>query len=236
MSGPPAKPATLGILMLDNNFARYVGDMGNRRTWDVPVLYRKTPGATTRAVTTLQDDTFLAPFLASAEALVADGADGIVTSCGFLAIYQKALAAKLSVPIATSALLQIALVERLLPAGQRVGVLTFDATSLGRPHLDAVGAPHDVPIVGLAESGRFRRALLGDAAVDGYDDRESEAVDAARRLIGDHRGIGAIVLECTNLVPHAAAIHAAVRCPVYDVMTLCRWFHSGLTPRVWPRS
>jgi Asp/Glu/hydantoin racemase len=227
------RPATLGILMLDNAFERYVGDMGNPKTWDIPVLYRKTPGATTYAITTLQDDAFLAPFLASAEALIADGADGIVTSCGFLAIYQKAMAAKLSVPIATSALLQITLVERLLPQGKRVGVLTFDGASLKRPHLEAVGAPLDVPIIGLESDGSFRRALLGDASVDSYEVREAEAVHAARRLISGHTGIGAIVLECTNLVPHAAAIHAAVQLPVYDVMTLCRWFHSGLTPRVW---
>jgi Asp/Glu/hydantoin racemase len=229
------RPATLGILMLDNAFERHAGDMGNPKTWDIPVLYRKTPGATTHAITTLQDDAFLAPFLASANALIADGADGIVTSCGFLALYQKSLAEKLSVPVATSALLQIALVERLLPAGQRVGVLTFDGTSLKRPHLEAVGAPLDVPIVGLETGGRFRRALLGDASVDSYEVRETEAIHAAHRLISEHAGIGAIVLECTNLVPHAAAIHAAVQRPVYDVMTLCRWFHSGLTPRVWAR-
>ncbi len=231
-----SRPAILGILMLDNNFERYCGDIGNPQTWSIPVLYRKTLGATTHAITTLHDDTFLAPFLASAEALIADGADGIVTSCGFLALYQKALAARLPVPVATSALLQIALVNRILPNGKRVGVLTFDGTTLKPPHLEAVGAPPDVPIVGLREGGHFRRALLGDASVDGYEYREEEAIDAARSLVGEHHGIGAIVLECTNLVPHTAAIHAAVNVPVYDVMTLCSWFHSGLQPRIWPRS
>lgn len=230
------KQATLGILMLDNAFERYIGDMGNPATWRTPVLYKKTHGATTRAITTIRDDAFLAPFLASAEALVAQGADAIVTSCGFLAIYQKALTARLPVPVATSALLQVALVERLLPAGKRVGVLTFDGNSLRAPHLEAVGAPLDVPIVGLADDGRFRRALLGDAAVDGYEYREAEAIDAAKRLVRAHTGIGAIVLECTNLVPHAAAIHTAVGLPVYDVMTLCAWFQSGLSPRNWPRA
>ena len=229
------KPATLGILMLDNSFERYCGDMGNPQTWNYPILYRKTPGATTQAITTLHDETFLAPFLVSAEALIADGADGIVTSCGFLALYQKALAARLPVPVATSALLQIALVDRLLPAGRRTGVLTFDEATLKPPHLEAVGAPPDVPIIGLREGGRFRRALLGDATVDAYEYREAEAIEAARRLVDEHSGIGAIVLECTNLVPHAAAIHAAVNRPVYDVMTLCSWFHSGLQPRSWPR-
>ena len=97
--------------MLDNSFERYLGDIGNPATFDTPVLFEKTAGASTEAITTLNDDRFLAPFLAAADKLVMRGADGIVTSCGFLAIYQKAFAAKLPVPVASSSLLQVATVS-----------------------------------------------------------------------------------------------------------------------------
>ena len=229
------KAPCLGILMLDNSFERYLGDIGNPATMPFPVLYRKVPNATTAAITTLQDDAFLEGFVAAGRALVEDGADAIVTSCGFLAIYQRELANRLGVPVASSALLQIPLVDRLLPAGKRTGVLTFNGASLGRPHLEGVGAPLDVPIVGLADGGRFQRALLGLATDDGYDIREGEAVDAAQRLVTKHPEVGAIVLECTNLAPHAAAIHAATALPVHDVWTLISWFYAGLEPRSWPR-
>jgi Asp/Glu/hydantoin racemase len=227
---------TLGILMLDNTFARYPGDLGNPATFDFPVLYAKTAGASTDAITTLVDDAFLEPFARTAEALVAQGADGIITSCGFLALYQQKLAARLTVPVATSAVLQVPWVERLLPRQQRCGVLTFNGDSLGPLHLDAIGAAHDTPVVGLQHDGRFRCALLGDASVDGYAHREVEAVDAAERLLRQHANIGAIVLECTNLVPHARAIRDATGKPVYDVMTLVRWFYAGLEQTVWPQS
>jgi Asp/Glu/hydantoin racemase len=226
----------LGILMLDNAFERYVGDLGNPATFDIPVLFEKTAGASTAAITTLADDTFLDPFARSAERLVARGANGIVTSCGFLALYQEALAARVSVPVATSALLQVAIVNRILPKGRRVGVLTFNGDSLGPSHLAAVGAPLDTPIVGLAAHGRFRRALLGEASVDGYQYREAEAVEAAQRLLASHANIGALVLECTNLVPHGRAIQAATGLPVYDVMTLVRWFYAGLEQAAWQRA
>lgn len=229
------KAPCLGILMLDNSFERYLGDIGNPATMPFPVLYRKVPNATTAAITTLQDDSFLEGFIAAGQALARDGADGIVTSCGFLAIYQKDLAGRLGVPVATSALMQIPMVDRLLARGKRAGVLTFNGASLGRPHLEGVGAPLDVPIVGLVEDGRFQRALLGLATDDGYEAREEEAVEAARLLVSRHREVGAIVLECTNLVPHASAIHAATALPVYDVWTLISWFHAGLRPRAWPR-
>jgi Asp/Glu/hydantoin racemase len=232
---PPDRKPTLGILMLDNAFERWPGDLGNPATFDFPVLYAKTPGATTEAITTIDDDTFLEPFLAAANLLARRGADGIVTSCGFLAIYQKEFARRLSVPVAASALLQVPWVERLLPAGRRVGVLTFNAESLGDKHFDGVGAARDTPVVGLKRDGRFRRALLGDPAVDSYGAREEEAVQAARNLVLTYPNTGAIVLECTNLVPHAPAIHAATGLPVYDVMTLVTWFHAGLQPRTWPK-
>ena len=212
--------ATLGILMLDNAFDRFPGDLGNPASFDFPVLYARTLGATTEAITTISDNAFLAPFTASALRLVDQGAHGIVTSCGFLAIYQPELAARLPVPVATSALLQVPWVERLLPAGKRVGVLTFNGNSLGPPHLDGVGAPPDTPIVGLPEHGPFRRALLGDRTVDSFAAREADALTSTRELMSAHPNTGAIVLECTNLVPHAAAIRAEAGVPVYDVMSL----------------
>jgi Asp/Glu/hydantoin racemase len=226
----------LGILMLDNAFERWPGDLGNPKTFPFPVLYARVAGASTKAITTLSDDRFLEPFTMAAFDLVQRGARGIVTSCGFLGLYQAQLAARLPVPVAASALLQIPWIDALLPAGRRVGVVTFDGSSLTAAHLAAARAPLDTPIEGLAADGRFRRALLGDASADGYAAREREAVEAAERLCARHPDIGALVLECTNLVPHAAAMQEAVQRPVYDVMSLVTWLHSGLAQRRWPIS
>lgn len=235
MAGTTAGGPTLGVLMLDNSFERYAGDLGNPVTFQTPVIYAKVKGATTDAITTIKDDAFLEPFVAAALDLVARGADGIITSCGFLAIYQKSFAARLPVPVASSSLLQVPMVEAMLPAGKRAGVITFNAQSLGAPHLAGVGARLDTPIVGLKHDGRFRRAVHGDASADGYAFREAEAVEAAVRLVREYADVGAIVLECTNLVPHAKAMQEAVTLPVYDVMTLVDWFYAGLAQRRWPR-
>ncbi len=87
----------------------------------------------------------------------------------------------------------------------------------------------------MADDGVFRRALLGNPAGDGFDVREAEAVEAAERLLREHKDIGAIVCECTNFVPHSAAIHVATGLPVYDVVTLIDWFRAGLRPRRWAK-
>lgn len=34
----------IGVLMLDSVFPRICGDIGNAKTWDFPVLYKKVEG------------------------------------------------------------------------------------------------------------------------------------------------------------------------------------------------
>ena len=60
---------------------------------------------------------------------------------------------------------------------------------------------------------------------------EQDVVEAALRLVAGHPEVGAIVLECTNMPPYAAAVQAATGLPVYDIYSMITWFHAGLRPR-----
>jgi hypothetical protein len=222
MASPAQAAPFAGILMLDTTFERFPGDVGHPATWSIPTKQHIVPGATAAAITTLDDDRFLVLFTRAAQTLVAEGARLITTSCGFLALYQMELAARLAVPVVTSALLDL---PRLAADGARPGVLTFDDRSLSGAHLRACGADPATPITGLVRDGVFRRAILGDPTDDSFAAREAEAVDAARRLVATHPEIDAIVLECTNLPPHRGAIEDATRRPVFDIV--------GLVERVW---
>ena len=62
---------------------------------------------------------------------------------------------------------------------------------------------------------------------------EQDVVDAGRDLVASHPDVGAIVLECTNMPPYAAALQAAVGLPVYDIYSMITWFHAGLRPRAF---
>ena len=132
--------ARVGILMLETRFPRIPGDMGNALTWPFPVLYKVVPGASPRRVVCDKAQGLLDEFLAAADELVRLGADGITTTCGFLSLYQREIAAHVGVPVATSSLMQIPFIERVLPPGKRVGVLTVSAASLSEEHLRAAGA------------------------------------------------------------------------------------------------
>jgi Asp/Glu/hydantoin racemase len=170
-------------------------------------------------------------FLSAGAELVQDGADGITTSCGFLSIYQRELAAHCGVPVAASALMQIPFAERLLPPGRRVGVLTFSASQLGPDHLAAAGAAPDTPVVGTEHGSEFWRVMAhGEMTLDIAAARQ-DVLAAGDELLAKHPETGAIVLECTNMVPFARALHLRLGMPVYDIYSFVSWFHAGLSPR-----
>lgn len=211
----------LGVLMLDTRFPRPPGDVGNRETYSragIPVRFATVQGASPRKIVQDADPSFLQPFVDAAVALAAQGAQLISTSCGFLARYQAALQAAVSVPVVTSSLLQCQGLER-------VGIVTFDAQSLSRTILDAVGVPPGAVVEGLAPGCEMHARILANALEMDLAEAERNVVDAARRLVARAPGLRNIVLECTNMPPYRDAVARATGLPVHDIETLllARW-------------
>lgn len=211
----------LGVLMLDTRFPRPPGDVGNRETYSragIPVRFATVQGASPRKIVQDADPSFLQPFVDAAVALAAQGAQLISTSCGFLARYQAALQAAVSVPVVTSSLLQCQGLER-------VGIVTFDAQSLSRTILDAVGVPPGAVVEGLAPGCEMHARILANALEMDLAETERNVVDAARRLVARAPGLRNIVLECTNMPPYRDAVARATGLPVHDIETLllARW-------------
>ena len=225
--------AAVGILMLETRFPRIPGDMGHAGTWDFPVLYRVVPGASPNRVVRQGAAGLTGAFVDAAKDLVAEGADGITTNCGFLSLVQRDLAEAAGVPVAASSLMQVDLVNRMLPPGKVAGVLTISGSTLTPEHLAAAGAPLETPI-GTTEGGKeFTRAILGDELELDVGLAEADNVAAAKALVEAHAHVGAIVLECTNMTPYQRAIRDAVGLPVFSAESYVRWFQMGLEPKRW---
>ncbi len=215
--------APLGILMLEARFPRILGDMGNGGTWPFPVLYRVVSGASPDRVVLKGAAGLLPDFIAAAQDLVRLGAEAITTNCGFLSLFQRELAAAVGVPVATSSLMQVPWVQATLPPGQRVGVVTVSAGSLTPAHLEKVGVGREF----------FRVLIKAEKDDMDVDLARQDVVEAALDLVARHPEVGAIVLECTNMPPYAAAVQAATGRPVHDIYSMITWFHAGLRPRVF---
>jgi Asp/Glu/hydantoin racemase len=223
--------ARVGVLMLETRFPRIPGDMGNAATWPFPVFYKVVRGATPDRVVRHRAEGLGNAFLDAAAELVEMGVDGITTTCGFLSLYQDQLARHCGVPVATSTLMQIPLVQRLLPPGRKVGVITISKASLGRDHLTAVGADPETPVVGTDGGREFTRAILDDEDRLDVGAAEADILDAAGRLIAANPEVGAIVFECANMAPYARPVRDRFNVPVYDIYSFVTWFHAGLAPR-----
>ncbi|KAI1394601.1 hypothetical protein F4819DRAFT_258798 [Hypoxylon fuscum] len=220
----------LGFISIDIILHRPPGDPFNDKTWPFPLIREKADNSSEMQVISSKpyDDAFIDRFVDAGERLVKRGAVGIITSCGFLAMAQQALAARLPIPVATSALVQIPSVLALLSASSTVGILTYDDARLGLAHLEALGIPPSrCRIRGVPAGGSLQSHIqYGDAYV--HDEISAELVRMARNLIAENKEIAALCLECTQMPPFAEAIQDAIGLPVYDVHTMGCWFYSGL--------
>jgi hypothetical protein len=213
---------TVGVLMQETQFPRIPGDVGNVQTWPFPVLYRVVKGAVSGRASRA-DPGLVRPFIEAGRELVASGCRVITTSCGFLAFLHKELACELGVPVATSALLQVPMVSRLLKPDQKVGIITADARSLDERHFNGVGwSAHEIPVVvaGIEDEPAWRACHEPKPGSLDRKALEAALVRVATGMLERDRSIGAFVLECTNLPPYAAAIQRETGLLVLDIVTL----------------
>jgi Asp/Glu/hydantoin racemase len=229
---------TVGILMLDTRFPRIPGDMGNAATFPFPVRYHRVPGADPDLVVRRGAAGLLPAFIEGARQLEREGVGAITTNCGFLARFQRELAASVRVPVFASSLLLVSLVHRMLPPGRRVGIMTVSAATLTAEHLEGAGVGPDIPlaVAGLETEKEFTRVLLGDELVLDVDAAREEHVRVARRLVADHPDVGAIVLECTNMPPYSADVQRETGLPVFDIVSLVTMLHGALVAGQPPRA
>jgi hypothetical protein len=209
----------LGVLTLDTNFPRLVGDIGNPASFGVPVLTRTVRGAKPELVVQRargqREAGLVGPFVQAMRELEQAGAAAITTSCGFLVLMQQELQACASVPVVTSSLL---LLPGLLESHGRVGVLTVSAGRLDEEFLVAAGVPASrmdgVVVEGVDADGEFAQVFLGNRSTMDFARVAREVVDAAKRLALRAPDITQLVLECTNMPPYIRQIEAAtgLRC------------------------
>ena len=89
--------------------------------------------------------------------------------------------------------------------------------------------PASVNIRGM-EGTSFADTILGDKPALDVPRAEAELVEAATELLADKPQTGAILLECTNMVPYAEAIATATGRPVFSIYSYLTWFHQSLAP------
>ncbi len=219
----------IGILMLDTVFPRIPGDIGNAATFPFPVKYKVVRDALPAIVVEKGGEGLLPLFAAAARELEAEGVRAITTSCGLLAAFQQELAGAVRVPVFTSSLLQVPIIERLLPPGQKIVVVTANSRALSPRHFQAAGIDRGrVAVIGLEEQPEFYAVFVRQKLSLDVAKVAAELRAVAATIRDSLPDAGAVVCECTNLPPFRAIFRQTTGLPVFDIVTLVNYIRSSL--------
>jgi hypothetical protein len=189
------------------------------------------------------DPELLQPFIDAGWSLVREGVKAITGNCGFMVLYHEMLAGEFPVPVFMSSLLQLPFISRMLMPGEKVGIITANSKTLTAKHLQIATNGIDIPIAvaGMEDQKHFYDAIHIEKGSLDFDKVEHEVVEVTKNLIKNNDNIKAVlfectdlppyaaaVQECTDLPPYAAAVQEAVGLPVFDFSTMINYVFSAL--------
>lgn len=226
----------LGIIILDDVYPGFPGDVRNASAYPFPIQYEIAEGVDIWALVQEDDKSpCREPILRAARKLEKMGCRAIAAECGYFAYFQKDVAAAVDVPVFMSSLLQVPLAQQVVGPAKVVGVLVARAQKMTLAHLEAVGvrAGSNYVITGAEDDGRcpeFSHLWHAPERTDppgaNYDKAERDIIRVAVDFFNAHPSMGAMVLECTGFQPFARAIQRDIDLPVFSWGTLLDYAYS----------
>jgi aspartate/glutamate racemase len=216
-----------GILMLDSTIPRIPGDPGHAATFSFPVRYGVVREFAFEDLVEIRRDN-IDRILAAALGLQKEGVNFIAADCGLFSVFQRDIADALDIPFIGSSLSLIPLIAGFLSLKQKIGVITGDTRLLKAGHLEAVGADSTRLVIrGMEHSQEFQEVVIRRRMRLDPDALKSGVLTAAEALFKSGEAIGAILLECTNLVSFRSDIQKQFNVPVFDMVSLIEFFAVG---------
>lgn len=220
---------TIGILLMETTIPFIPGDVGNATSYDFPVLFETVKGLTTMRMFQ-KDQTAFQEFLSAAQRLRRQGVRAITGDCGYMLAFQDELAEKMDVPVFLSTLIQIPFILKTIGRFGKVGVLCANSGTLTSDFLKIAGIPEQdlarVPVQGLENFKHFKEVIHEETGVLDSERMSQEVVEAALKVVKNNQGVKAILLECSDLPPYAAAVQNATGLPVFDFITMIKYVHT----------
>jgi hypothetical protein len=226
----------LGIIVLDDVYPGFPGDVRNASAYPFPVQYEIADGVDIASLVRGPfREELLAPVLKAARRLERMGCRAIAAECGYFAWFQKEIAESVSVPVFASSLLQVPLAQMVCGPRQVVGILVASGRHLEDRHLTSVGVTlgSNYVVHGAGDDGKtpqfaslWNKDLRPETPTADYELAEADIVRVARDFAAAHPNMGAMVLECTGFQPFARAIQREIDMPVFSWSTLLDYAYS----------
>ncbi len=220
----------IGIILMESFMPFPPGCPGNASSFSFPVRYAVVNGANMDRLVYQGDPELLQPIIDAGWSLVREGVKAITGNCGFMVLYHEMLAREFPVPVFMSSLLQLPFISRMLMPGEKVGIITANSKTLTANHLQIATNGIDIPIAvaGMEDQKHFYDAIHAEKGTLDFNEVEREVVEVTKNLINNSDNIKAVLFECTDLPPYAAAVQEAVGLPVFDFSTMINYVFSAL--------
>jgi hypothetical protein len=231
----------LGIMILDDVYPGFPGDVRNASAYPFPIQYEIVEGVDIYKLVEEEDKSpCLEPIIRAAQKLERLGCRAVAAECGYFAYFQREAAASVKIPVFMSSLLQVPLAQGLLGPDQVVGILVAEAKFLGERHLESVGIRQGSNFVigGVMDNGGcpefqhlWKHGKRTDPPQASYTKAEAEFLNTATKFYRQHPNMGAMVLECTGFPPFARALQQEIDIPILSWGTLLDYAYSIVVHR-----
>ncbi|MCK5683058.1 aspartate/glutamate racemase family protein [bacterium] len=224
----------LGIMILDEVYPAFPGDLRNPSAYPYPIQYSVVKGIDCEILIRAEDKSpCRKPILEAAKELEKMGCRAILSECGYFAYFQKEVKEQVNIPVFMSSLIQFSWIQQSISSQKSIGILCAEKKYLKEDHLKAVDIDlnSNFVIAGARDEyvcTQFESLWNHDLgpAVGNYETNEKELVEIAMNFVSKNPTMGALLLECTSMTPFARAIQRAVDLPVYSWGTLLDYAYS----------
>ena len=227
----------LGILLLDEVYPGFPGDVRNASGFPYPLQYEIVEDVDIQTLVYSEDKSpCLAPIKRAARKLESMGCRAIVAECGYFSYFQREIAACVKLPVFMSSLLQAPWAMQLIGPDRVVGILMSCRNELREEHLTSVGiAPGQQGYVfgGVMDDGKcpelhnlWTEGIRPDIPGADFSKAEKEFLEQAAGFFKAHPNMGAMVLECTGFPPFARSLQREIDIPVFSWGTLMDFAYS----------
>lgn len=231
----------LGIMLLDDVYPGFPGDVRNASAYDFPIQYDFVEGIDIQRLVFHSDKTpCLPPILAAARRLERMGCRAIAAECGYFAYFQKDVAGAVSVPVFMSSLLQVPLMQQVVGNANKVGIMCGGRKLLTDAHLTAVGIDPKSNIVIAGALDDYSTPEFESLWIEGkrppvpcsnYEKAETDFVVACTDFKARHPDMRAMVFECTGFQIFARAVQREIDIPLFTWATLLDYAYSVVVHR-----
>jgi hypothetical protein len=231
----------LGIMLLDDVYPGFPGDVRNASAFPFPIQYDIVEGIDIQRLVFHRDKTpCLAPILAAARRLERMGCRAIAAECGYFAYFQREVAGAVGVPVFMSSLLQVPMVQQIVGADNVIGIVCGTRSNLTAAHLSAVGIDPGINVVVAGAMDDYacpqfdnlwNAAVRPEVPAADYERSEADLIALCKDFKSRHPRMRALVFECTGFQPFARSVQREVELPIFSWSTMLDYAYSVVVHR-----